>query len=103
MFARRLFEGYDPKRADSANGDLLLSNQELELFKAYAELDTRARQAVLQFARSLSTATESEGCRKACLLSTEENARGDTRVCPLDGLRSKSRSLMNIARATSCD
>jgi transcriptional regulator with XRE-family HTH domain len=47
------FEGYEPKNCNTANGDLLLSDQEIQLFKAYAGLDARARQAVLQFARSL--------------------------------------------------
>jgi transcriptional regulator with XRE-family HTH domain len=49
------FEGYEPKGASKRNGDPLLSDQEIELFKAYTGLDARARQAVLEFARSLSS------------------------------------------------
>jgi transcriptional regulator with XRE-family HTH domain len=51
------FAGYDPNEAGRGNGDPLLSDQEIELFKAYAGLDVRARLAVLEFARSLSTGT----------------------------------------------
>ena len=47
------FDGFEASEADKAKGDALLSGEETQLFKAYGNLDARARRAVLNFARSL--------------------------------------------------